>query len=55
VSEIKLTDDAGEKPKQVEKETEPRPVSRLPPRALGVPVPMPVLGHGWVPTVWGRR
>lgn len=65
MSEIKLTDDAGEMPEQTEKQTEPHPVpgnvihippaSRLPPRALGVPIPMPVLGHGWVPTVWGSR
>ncbi len=51
MSEIKLTADAGEKPEQAEK----KPAAIIPPRALGVPVPMPVLGHGWVPTVWGRR
>lgn len=32
-----------------------KPASRLPPRALGVPVPMPTLGAGWVPSVWSRR
>lgn len=64
MDEVKLTDDAGEMPQQVDKETEPAPVkgevripvgARIPPRALGVPVPMPTLGHGWVPPVWSRR
>lgn len=50
MSEIKMPDDAGEKP-----EPKKAPVAKIPPRALGVPIPMPVLGHGWVPTVWGRR